>query len=159
MANVLDDLFQWAAQQPADNITSIRLAMTGNELTRNNLVSYAEGTLFYHPAPSRGFLLFPANFSSETNGITQYFSDRRFAPDGDFLTAPFDPHNTDPLDITIFAPRFSPQYAGTVHSSKWDFEFTVNLSSDPATGIIYATTGPTFLTISLCNRISEPPPQ
>jgi len=145
VTNVLDNLFQWAAEQPAENITSCRLAMATNELTRNNLVSYAEGTLFYSPGRHVGLFFVPARFSSEPNGITQYFSDRRFAPNGGFETAPFDPNNTDPLDITISPPfLLTHQYGITVHSSKWDFQFTVNPSFDAATGSFMRRPDPPF---------------
>ena len=155
MANLLDDLFQWAAQQPAGNITHVNLAMTGNEIGRNNLVSYAEGTLSYTPAHHVGMFFLPATFHSAANGITQYFSDRRIAP-----VAPFDPDSTDPLTITItYSPPITPVYALTVHSSKWGFDFTVNPIFDPATEIIYATNGLTFLTFSLCGRFSQPVPR
>jgi hypothetical protein len=157
MANLLDDLFQWAASQPAQNTTSVRFAMATNELTRNNLVSYAEGTLFYHPPSFVGLFRLPADFRSQANGVTQYFSDRRFAPGGSgFPTAPFDPNNTDPLDVTITAPGPLPSnYTITLHSSKWNFQYTVNPTFDPSTEIIIATTGPTLLTVSLCNRQSS----
>ena len=48
MSSVLDDLFQWAAQQSTENITTVRIAMATNELT-DNVVTYAEGTLGYSP--------------------------------------------------------------------------------------------------------------
>jgi hypothetical protein len=161
MPNLLDDVFSWAAQQPATNITTVRLAIASNEITRNNLVSYAEGTLFYRPPHHVGIFWTSAQFASEANGITQYFSDRRFAPGGGgFATAPFDPNNTDPLDVTIVAPGFlSTQYSITVHSSKWNFQFTFDPSFDAATEVIYGAVGPTFFTLSLCERNSQPPPQ
>jgi hypothetical protein len=157
LPNLLDDLFQWAAQQPAGNIVAVKLAIATNEITRNNLVSYAEGTLFYHPPHHAGIFTFPANFSSEPDGITQYFSDRRFG--GGLVTHPFDPNNTDPLTVTINAPFIPPQYTVVVHSSKWNFQFTLTPSFDAATEIIYAANGPTFLALSLCDRNSQPPPR
>src|SRR6516225_8656444 len=77
-ATILDDLFNWAAQQGPLNTTTVQFHMTSNEITRNGLVSYSEGTLRYNPAHFYKLLWFPASFSSGTNGITQYFSDRRF---------------------------------------------------------------------------------
>jgi hypothetical protein len=166
MANLLDDLFHWAAQQPPENGTSVNLAMTGNE-TRNNLVSYAEGPLTYTPASNtrKGMFLTAASFNA--TAINQYFSDRRSLLDRSTTaihpTSPFDPHQTDPLDITISAlaghqddqPLF--QYAITLHSPKYHLTYNLNPNFDPTTGIIYATLGDTFFTFSLCGRRSDPP--
>jgi hypothetical protein len=149
LPNLLDDLFQWAAQEPAGNTVTVKLAIATNEITRDNLVSYAEGTLTYHPPRHAGILTLPANFASDPDGITQYFSDRRFG--SPLPTNPFDPGKTDPLDVTIVA---IPQYTATFHSSRWNFEFTVTLTFDAATEIIFAANGPTFLVLSLCSRNS-----
>jgi hypothetical protein len=35
MSNILDDPFQWAAQQPSSNITTVGIAITTDETTRN----------------------------------------------------------------------------------------------------------------------------
>src|SRR6516162_8907272 len=84
MPNLLDHLFQLAAQQPARNTTTVDLAMTGNQITgnditQNNLVTYGVGTLYYHPPHQAGGIFhFPAYFASQTDGITQYFSNRKF---------------------------------------------------------------------------------
>jgi hypothetical protein len=133
MPNLLDDLFQWAAQQPAGNITSINLAMTGNQInagpTVHNLVSYSEGPLYYTPASHQGMFFTPANFASQPNGITQYFNNRRYPnPSGGFEPGP--PFNsnssgdaTDPLDITITSLLFfSHPYSITIQSMTQKFE-------------------------------------
>ena len=102
-ATILDDLFQWAgAQQPSTNVTSVQIAMTGNEITRNGLVSYVVGPLYYYPPDLIGYRFVPASFASRENGITQYFSDRRFTlTPMSFANYPFAPNNTDPLTITV----------------------------------------------------------
>jgi hypothetical protein len=160
-ATILDDLFRWAAQQPSTNVTTVQVAMTGNEITRNKLVSYAVGTLYYHPAHVLGGGLFiPASFSSEENGITQYFSDRRFncKPD-QFINYPFDPSNTDPLTIAVSFTFVPPTpYAINLSSSKWGFNFRFIPGFDANTKILYGTMGPTFLTVSLYNQRSQPQP-
>jgi hypothetical protein len=157
MANLLDNLFQWAAQQPTANITSVNLAMTGSENANNCLVSYADGTLFYKPPSHSGLFHLPANFSSKANGIKQYFSDRTF---GTGLGGnPFNPDDTDPLDV-IIGPEIlslSTNYVLTIHSSKYNLSFTVGLKFDATTEVIYATNGPTFITVSLCGQNSIPP--
>jgi hypothetical protein len=160
MPNLLDDLFQWAAQQPARNTTTVDLAMTGNQITgnditQNNLVTYGVGTLYYDPPHQAGGIFhFPAYFASQTDGITQYFSNRKFGGGPLGGTNPFNPDDTDPLDITIGRSLFSSNYDLTAHSSKYDTQFTVGLNFDTATEIIYATSGPTFFTVSLCGRNS-----
>jgi hypothetical protein len=118
MANIIDDLFQWAAQQPAGNIITVGIAITTNEITRNNLVSYAEGHLNYHPAHSTGWLLVLPFFASPNDGVTQYFSDRRYGGELGFGTAPFDSKNTDPLTVSITRPIIASGYTITIKSSK-----------------------------------------
>jgi hypothetical protein len=158
-ASIIDDLFTWALKQPATNSVFVTFAMTGNEITRNNLVSYSVGTLSYHPARiSRGIFL-PASFSSGPNGVTQYFSDRRYNfPVGSLDSAPFAPDNTDPLTVTISKDLFATNYSINLTSSKWGFNFTFEPSYDGTTKILYGTMGNTFLTISLGNQESFPPP-
>jgi hypothetical protein len=155
MPNLLDDLFVWASEQPPINTKTVKLAMTGNDVSRGNLVSYAEGTLTYHPPGLVGMFHISARFLSDTNGIKQYFSDRRYGNLDPALSHPFNPDATDPLDVLIStATVIDPQYSIRVHSSKWGFEFTVNPSFDAATQIVYAANGPTLLTLSLCDRRS-----
>jgi hypothetical protein len=156
MANILDDLFQWAAQQPAGNETSVRIAITTNEITRNNLVSYGEGTLNYQPGRASGMLFLPAHFASAHDGVTQYFSDRRHVDPGSFGGPPFDPANTDPLTISITWTLFSATYSINLSSSKWGFTESFKPSFDLGSTVIYGTVGGGFVTISLCNRSSMP---
>jgi hypothetical protein len=159
MANLLDDLFQWAAQQPAANITSVNLAMTGNEIGSGKdscLVSYATGRLSYKPPSHSGLFHAPASFNSEADGIKQYFSNRTYG--GQLGSFPFssEPKDIDLIDISIGLQAFTTIYGLTIHSSALNLRFTVNVSFDVTTGVIYATTGPVFITVSLCGRDSHP---
>jgi hypothetical protein len=156
-ATIIDDLFTWALKQPPTNTVSVTFAMAGNEITRNNLVSYAVGTLYYQPARlARGTFL-PASFSS--SGVTQYFSDRRYNfPAGSLDSAPFNPANTDPLTVTIGKQYlFATTYSVNLTSPKWGFNYTFTPNYDGTTKILYGTMGNTFLTISLGNQESVAP--
>lgn len=158
MANLLDDLFGWAIEQPAENTISVRLALATNEITRDNLVSYAEGPLFYRPAHRAGVRRVAPRFASEANGITQYFSNRKYK--SGFPGAPFSSEDdqSDPLDVTIAASGvFSGRYSVVLHSAKWNVRFTFRPRFDNATDVIYGAVGHTFVTISLCSRSSQPP--
>jgi hypothetical protein len=148
MANPLDDLFQWAAQKPTTNVTFVTVTIATNETTRNNLVSFAEGTLFYQPGRSIGMIHTLPFFASKKDQVTQYFSDRRYN-----LSCPFDCSNKDPLTVSI--SWLLGHYSFDVKSSKWGFEFSFEPSIDTATGILYGVHGQTFITVSLCNRNSE----
>jgi hypothetical protein len=159
-ATILDDLFQWAAQQPSINTTTVQFAMAGNEITRNGLVSYSVGTLRYYPPHFNGIQFLPASFASSLNGITQYFSDRRFTlTPGSFINYPFNPNNTDPLTITISPLAIGvPIYSIDLKSSKWGFDDRFVPSFDVTTKILYGSVGGnTFLTVSLCNQNSQRP--
>jgi hypothetical protein len=157
-ANILDDLFSWAVQQPPSNSKTIKYVMTSSELTRNNLVSYSEGTLYYNPASSSGGIFHPASFASSKNGITQYFSDRRFNfPVGSLNSAPFDPANTDPLTITISKGVNAVNYSIDLISSKWGFTLSFVPSFNVNTNILYGVIGNGFFTVSLGDKLSEPP--
>ena len=157
VANLLDDLFGWAIQQPAESAISVQLALATNEITRDNLVSYAEGPLFYRPAHRAGIRRLPPRFASEPNGITQYFSNRKYITG--FPGAPFSSEagQSDPLEVTIAASGvFSGRYSITLHSTKWNFRFSFRPRFDDATNVIYGAVGHTFVTIGLCNRASQP---
>jgi hypothetical protein len=151
MANIIDDLFQWAAQQLADNTKTVQIAITTNEITRNNLVSYAEGPLTYHPWISLGMIHFPPYFESENDGVRQYFSDRRYKPSSG-PSAPFDAMKTDLLTVLITSG-----HTITFKSSKWGFTESFTPSFDAASSVIYGSVGGGLVTISLCNRSSSPP--
>jgi len=147
MADVLSDLFHWAGTQPANATVVVEIDIAGNDMSRNNLVSYAHGELKYH----RGSGARPATFASDPDTVTQYFSDRRFG-----TRDPFDPSQTDPLTVTItpltvIRPGSSP-YSITLHSSKWRTTDTISPKFDDATGIIFGHIHKAFITISLCNR-------
>jgi hypothetical protein len=73
------------------------VAITTNDMSRKNLVSYAEGTLDYRPAAHSGGTV---AFTSADDKVTQYFSDRRHAAGG-FVTQLFDASQTDPLTVSI----------------------------------------------------------
>ena len=157
MSNTLDDLFQWAAQQPSNNITTVQIALVTNDLRQNNLVSYTEGTLYFHPARSGGTFLLPAYFASQDDRLTQYFSDRRYAGQpGDFNACPFACDQTDPLQITVNLP-FLPtggNYSVTLKLLKWGFQISFEPSYDASTGVLYGVIYTAFITISLCGRES-----
>jgi hypothetical protein len=160
MPNILDDLFQWAAQQPAGNTITVRVATTTNEITRNNLVSYAEGFLNYHPGHSVGMFFVGPSFSSSNDGVVQYFSDRRYGPQGSFTTFPFDANNTDPLTVSITrAPIAATGYTITIKSSKWGFTENFTPTVDAGSNVIYGSVSGGLVTISLCNRSSQPVPR
>lgn len=137
LSTILDDLFRWASEQPAGNTTSIQIAMTTNDREGNNLVSYAEGTLYCRPERRvGGWHLLPGMFPSKTNGITQYFSDRRVA------NCPFSCGDAGQINISIGRPELSllrSSYIVTVKSMKWGFEFSFEPKVDEATSILYAT--------------------
>jgi len=158
MANLLDDLFGWAIRQPAENTISVWLGLATNEITRDNLVSYAEGLLFYRPAHRAGIRRLAPRFASEPDGITQYFSNRKYITG--FSGAPFSSEagQSDPLEVTIAATGvFTGRYSITLHSTKWNLRFSFRPRFDDATNVIYGAVGHTFVTISLCNRTSQPP--
>jgi hypothetical protein len=151
-ANIIDDLFQYAAQQQSNKTTTVPFAMASNEVTRNNLVGYSVGTLTYYPPRFTGRFFVPATFASDADGIKQYFSDRQyFLPQASELRAsyPFDPTNTDPLTVSIGRDFLSPNYSINPHSSKWGFNFSFIPSFDVSTKILYGTWGNSFLTVSL----------
>ena len=150
MPNILDDTFQWAAGEPAGNTISVQIAITTNEVTRNNLVSFAEGLLFYYPAHATGMFFAPASLASNNDGLTQYFSDRRH-----WDNKPFDPAGTDPLTVSIARPHTIPlQYTITLKSSKWGFIESFTPNFDAASGVVYGSVGGGFVTLTLCNRAS-----
>ena len=157
MANLLDDLFGWAIEQPSENTISVQLALATNELTRDNLVSYAEVSLYYRPAYRAGVRWVAPRFASELNGITQYFSNRRYKTG--FAGAPFSAEEgqSDPLDVTIAASGvFSGRYSIILHSAKWNFRFTFRPRFDDATNIIYGAVGSTSVTISFASGDRRP---
>jgi hypothetical protein len=159
MSNILDDVFQWAGQQPQDNTVSVKIAIATNETQRSNLVSYAEGTLTYH-APHVGRFLLPPYFSSSRDGIEQYYSDRRYAGQHATHLCPFACDQSDPLEVAIHRPASfagGGNYSVSLKSSKYGFDLKFDPSFDDATGVLYGVIGATFITVSLCDRQSLPP--
>src|SRR5262245_5315628 len=154
MSNILDDLFQWAASKHENELGAIQrinVAITTNEITRSNLVSYAEGPLYYHPRSGQGLLVERASFSSNENDIKQYFSDRRVSAPGQEFdptreSFPFNPEAIDPLTVSITQPlillQSSPlrgwsKYLITLQSSKWHMSESFSPQFDASTDIIY----------------------
>jgi hypothetical protein len=154
MPNILDDLFAWAGAQTATNYTLAKIAMTTNASHENNVVSYAEGELIYHPGTSLGWFHVQPSFASKPDDVKQYFSDRRYGTM--FAGSPFDSTNTDPLTISITWEITT--YAVTFKSSKYGWTATFTPSFDTASNVIYGSVGGGFVTISLCGRVSNPFP-
>jgi hypothetical protein len=164
-ATILDDLFQWAAQQPSTNVTTVQLAMTSNEITNTGRVTYAgdgptpglDGTLYYYPPVFNGYYMLPARFSS-ANGIKLYWSTRGYDCNSQFASYPFGWNNTEPITITVSPLAFGdPIYSITLNSTDSSFTFRFVASFDANTKILYGTSGNKFLTVSLYNRDSRPP--
>jgi hypothetical protein len=68
-ATILDDLFQWAAQHPSTNVTTVQFAMTGNQISNNGLVTYSGGsyagsggTLYYQSGACNWSSIRPTSF-------------------------------------------------------------------------------------------------
>jgi hypothetical protein len=160
-ASIIDDLFTWALQQPVTNQTSIKFVMTSNEITRNNLVSYSVGRLIYYPAHVSGGRLLPASFASESNSITQYFSDRTYPVTNGSLGVggPFNAASTDPLTVSIGKAVGAANYSITLTSSKWGFTFSFVPIVETTTKILYGTMGNGFFTVSLGGQASSGPPK
>jgi hypothetical protein len=128
------------------------VAITTNDMSRKNLVSYAEGTLDYRPAAHSGGTV---AFTSADDKVTQYFSDRRHAAGG-FVTQLFDASQTDPLTVSIeqlgtIQIGHSP-YLISLRSSKWHSNDHFEPQVEAVTNIIYGVIKTSFVTISLCNR-------
>jgi hypothetical protein len=151
MSNILDDLFNWAAQEPLENQKTIQIAVVTTEVTRSNLVSCALGKLTYYGAAGNGMRQYPPYLFSGKDGLTQYFSNR--------TNVPFDKTQTDPLTVTItghFALAATGDYPIRFQSSKWNFDFTIQPTFEPTTQILYALHDSLYITISLCGRQSDP---
>ena len=161
LVNVLETLFQWASQQPADNTTTVQFAMATNELTRNNLVTYTEGLLRYQPASSSGLFWFPPVFKSITS-IPEYFSNRTYSLPGELLSAkPFNANNTDPIDVEIRAPwLFDANYQIFISSTKFsNANFNFGATFDSTTGVILGSHNSSLITKSVCQCSSSTPPK
>jgi hypothetical protein len=162
---LLDDLFNWAAQQPAENITSVACSLATNQSSfqgrDENLVAYAEGPLLYKPGgwmdSGRFRIYVPAAF---TGTLTQYFSNRRYGPPDSFTNYPFDANSTDPLDITISSPPLIPlgtgSYSVSINSPAW--ASTQSLTPQCEAGVLYGImSNSVLLVISLCGQNTQQP--
>ncbi|ANV74122.1 hypothetical protein BCM43_29225 (plasmid) [Bacillus thuringiensis] len=156
--NVLDELFQWADQQPGGNVTTVDIAIATNSMIKNNLVTYAEGKLQYYPRSSSDMHIFPAQFVSGVDsgdrgvsGIKQFFSNKRNS------NCPFDCNEVGRLVVTL--SNTLTNYSVDVESSNPDFQFSLEPSFDAASGILYGVANDTYITISLCNKQSMTPPK
>jgi hypothetical protein len=103
----------WAAQQPAENSTTVWCHLAPNPSTLHgqdmHLVSYSQGALEYHHGGwvTRGRFKFyvPPSFTFNTPR-TQYFSNHRYKTDPQsFGDCPFAANETDPLHLTITSPH------------------------------------------------------
>jgi hypothetical protein len=155
----LDDLFNWARQQPQHNDVSVDFVMTTDDLTANRTVShvtYIEGTFVYSPTSvAQGYY----KSDSFNKSAPQYFSDRRYyhyspsplgLPDADY---PFNHEFTEPIAITINPPFISPDYSVVVHLLKSGSSFSFKPNVDLLTGVLYGSVGQSrFITIAFGYR-------
>ena len=164
---LLDDLFNWAAQQPTENETSVGCSLATNQSAfqgrDENLVTYAGGPLSYNPGgwldAGRFRIFVPAAF---TGSLTQYFSNQTYGPPDSFTSYPFNPNATEVLDITISSPPIallgSGSYSVSINSPEWGS--TQSFTPQCEAGVTYGIVGnAVLLVISLCGQGSEAPPQ
>ncbi|MBJ8078865.1 hypothetical protein JDS92_26490 [Bacillus cereus group sp. N12] len=138
--HILEELFQWGSKHQ-DNQCLVDIVITTNDVSKNNLVSYAEGTIQFYPFKRFALDLEPARFSAIE--IKQYFSDRRQG------ICPFNCEKIGSLDISITEQLFN--YDIYITSNNEEFRLK-EASFDVASGIVYGTANKTFITISFCNR-------
>lgn len=138
--------FQSAAQANKTVDIGVKIVLTLSYLNQNwSPVTYAEGTLYYHPGSAAGGLYTPESFSSKPKlDLTAYYSwnrglgstpllDKAPNPNG----PPFD-HSlgmTGLFSATIRGPLFGTNFSMTVHALtpyKWDIAF--DLINDDNTG-------------------------
>jgi len=141
-----ESAFQTAAQANKTVDIGVKIVLTLSYLNQNwSPVTYAEGTLYYHPGSTGGGLFTPESFSSKPKfDLTAYYSwnrglgstpllDKAPNPNG----PPFDhsPGMTGRLSVTIHGSLFGGNFSMTVHSSppyRWDIAF--DLKEDDDTG-------------------------
>jgi hypothetical protein len=162
MANLLDELFTWAAKQPPGNSVSVKIAMTSSTLgvstppsTGDPQVTVSEGLLQYHPQVES---FHPVTFASPAAGTTQLFSKNGFSSA---------PNDTDQLMITISALSPYPAYTVSIRALKAGWSFISTPIVDPTTSIVFVPVpmellppsllmpAPTFFTIALGDRLSK----
>ena len=106
--------------------------------------------------PPKPLAYIAAQFVSAPDGIEQFFNDRLWPPPGG--NNPFDPNQTDLLNVTITWTLVPDRRWIAIISSKSGLSKTVSLTFDSSTGVIYGVMdGQTFITISLCGRNSSKP--
>jgi hypothetical protein len=155
---LLDDLFNWAAQQPIEYQPFVQCSLATNQSVFQgrveNVVTYAAGTLFYDPGGWQGEGRFgrfvPAVF---TGVLLQSFSDQLYSLQSTDLY-PFSPYATENLQITISSPPLFPaggSYSVWINSPEWSP--VQSLAPQCEAGVIYGIMGDAvFLVISLCGQ-------
>lgn len=168
MSNPLTDLFSWAEQMAADGTPSVMATLTTNQTEPQNLVSYAQMPLTYHPGEKlSSWFIVPPYFEGATASSeeAQFFSDRTQPlkdPESNFgFSAPFDPYNTDKLRIRIS----STFYAGPCYVTLYLKGLTHSFQPQYVVGDVVAgqiTQDKNLLllvTLGLCNRTILPIPK
>jgi hypothetical protein len=151
--NIIDRLFHWAAEQPGSNSNSVQIAITSNQISPTNIVSYARGSLFYDPGYSVETLHCSPSFASGMNGVTQYFSDRLYN-----TKAPFNAQDTDSLTVYISRQGIAATgYSITIKSARYGLSECFAPTFDEGSNVISGTIaeGSVFLTVSLYNPVSH----
>jgi len=124
-SNLLDNLFQWAAEQPSGNTVTVMVTISSiQSLSPTNetdpVVTYAQGTLTYRRSeqvpdnpsewihPSFGGFL---NLSFSNRTSTAFKFDFQTLPFIRASTYLFDPNNTDLIGFSIYyAPNSKTQF-------------------------------------------------
>jgi hypothetical protein len=153
---LLDDLFNWAAQQgTADEIfvgcylATNQSAFQGRD---ENMVTYATGALFYDRGGWQGEGRFgrfvPAAF---TGSLTQFFSNKTFnipSSTAGYEICPFNPEATENLQITISSPPLFPAggpYSVWINSPEWGSPQSFTPQCTP--GVIYGMASDAILLV------------
>ncbi len=181
MSNILDDIFTSAAQQNSAGATvQLNVSITTNnrgstnplESEFTNFATYADtfgplgSPLVY--SSTKQSLEFGASGGAFTGGnLIRYFSNNRYGGVG--LDAnrlyPFNPQQTDPLNISIsvehvlvFEHPTETSYTVAINSSTdLNGSFTPNVDSESS--IITGVLGTSFVTVSICGLSITTPPK
>jgi len=150
----LDNLQTWLVTKPnGPGQYEIRFNMVTNR-SDGKYASYLEGptgtpgALNYYPAHSVGGFFFPPYLQGT---MTQYFSDRRYAPSGGFAWAPFNSAATDQTRITISlgSSIFGAQFGEvTITLLSWG-NASSSFMPSCQDGLMYGFVGNTMLVMSL----------
>lgn len=164
---LLDNLFTWAAQQPAGYKSTVQCNLVTNQSTYQgdeNLVVYAEGTLTFSPGRwidlGEFRIYIPSSFAGS---VTRYSSLDRYGVSGGFAIYPFSYELTDTIDIYITAPLIG-SYSVSINlpasaPANLPTGSTQSFTPQCEAGVIYGSLGNSGLAvISLCNQVSNPPP-